>query len=136
MNINIRQAVPSDLPSLIILLSQLTTVGNPDSSLIDNNIYNNIYLACIDNIIVGTVTLLIENKIIHNGSKVGHIEDVVVDFNHRKLGIGKLLIDYCLDIAKKEGCYKVILDCDDENIKFYEKCGFKEKGVCMRYNIF
>lgn len=91
MNINIRQAVPSDLPSLILLLSQLTTVGNPESSLIDNNIYNNIYLACIDNIIVGTITLLIENKIIHNGSKVGHVEDVVIDSNHRKLGIGKLL---------------------------------------------
>ena len=133
MEIKIRKATENDLPKIIILLSQLTEVGNPTS--INDNVYDNIYLACTDDdVIIGTITLLIEDKIIHSGSKVGHIEDVVVHSSYRKLGIGKILIDYCVDLAKEAGCYKVILDCDEDNIRFYEKCGFKTKGVCMRYS--
>lgn len=126
----IRKSTKEDLPSLIKLLSQLTTVGNPIN--IDSKIYQNIYVGIINENIVGTITLLIEPKIIHNGSKVGHIEDVVVDSDHRKMGIGMKLIEYAVEIAKQEGCYKVILDCDTENTGFYNKCGFKTKGVCMR----
>ena len=76
--------------------------------------------------IVGTITILIENKVIHNFGKVGHIEDVVVDESMRGFGLGKKLIE----IAKEEckDCYKIILDCSDENVKFYEKCGFTLKG--------
>lgn len=76
--------------------------------------------------IVGTITILIENKVIHNFGKVGHIEDVVVDESMRGFGLGKKLIE----IAKEEcsECYKIILDCSDENVKFYEKCGFELKG--------
>ena len=28
-------------------------------------------------------------------------------------------------------CYKVILDCDDSNVGFYEKCGYSRKGAQM-----
>jgi len=136
MDIHIRRATKEDLPSMISLLSQLTIVGNPSSDKINNRIYDNIYLACTGNdVIIGTITMFVEYKIIHNASKVGHIEDVVVHSDYRKLGVGKLLIDHCLDLAKKLACYKVILDCDEENVKFYEKCGFKTKGVCMRYDL-
>ena len=109
-------------------------MGNPNN--INDSIYDNIYVAYINDKIVGTVTLLIEDKIIHDGSKVGHIEDVVVHSDYRRLNIGKLLINHCVNIAKEKGCYKVILDCDEDNILFYEKCGFKTKGVCMRFDIF
>lgn len=33
--------------------------------------------------------------------------------------------------ADSQGCYKVILDCSDDNATFYEKCGFKRKEVQM-----
>ena len=136
-NILIRPANEKDLSSLIDLLSQLTTVGTPN--LIDSSIYNNIYVAIIQlnnkEVIVGTITVLIEPKIIHNGSKVAHIEDVVVNNDHRKMGIGKLLIEYAIKIARQEECYKIILDCDVNTICFYEKCGFNVKGVSMRLNL-
>ena len=41
----------------------------------DNHI---IHVAELDGKIVGSATLLIEQKFIHNGGLVGHIEDVVV----------------------------------------------------------
>ena len=37
-----------------------------------------IFVAEKDGMIVGSTTLIIEQKFIHNGGKVGHIEDVVV----------------------------------------------------------
>ncbi len=76
--------------------------------------------------IVGSITVLIEEKLIHNFGKVAHIEDVVVDESMRGFGLGKKL----LEIAEKEcdGCYKIILDCSNENVKFYEKCGYEWKG--------
>jgi phosphoacetylglucosamine mutase len=76
--------------------------------------------------VVGSITVLIEEKLIHNFGRVAHIEDVVVDESMRGFGLGKKL----LEIAESEcyECYKIILDCSDDNIKFYEKCGYEWKG--------
>lgn len=76
--------------------------------------------------VVGSITVLIEEKLIHNFGKVAHIEDVVVDESMRGFGLGKKL----LEIAENEcyECYKIILDCSNENVKFYEKCGYEWKG--------
>ena len=81
--------------------------------------------------IIGSSTIFIETKIIHNFGKVAHIEDVIVHNEHRGHGLGKLLLDKCIEIAKQEGCYKIILDCSDNNCKFYERCGFMKKGNQM-----
>ncbi len=83
------------------------------------------------NRIVASGTLLLERKFIHNLSSVGHIEDIVVDKDYRGLGLGKSMINHLTNIAKKEGCYKVILNCNRNNIAFYKKCDFKEKEVEM-----
>ena len=69
----------------------------------------------------------IETKIIHNFGKVAHIEDVIVDNTYRGKGLGKMLVQKCIDYAQKLDCYKIILNCSDENIPFYEKCGFSKK---------
>lgn len=81
--------------------------------------------------LVATITILIENKIIHNMGKVCHIEDVVVDESMRGFGLGKIIVDYAVNYAIEIGCYKTILDCSNHNIVFYEKCGFKNKGAQM-----
>ena len=41
------------------------------------------------------------------------------------------LIAALVDHAKKIGCYKVILDCSEENVAFYQKGGFERKEVQM-----
>jgi len=84
-----------------------------------------------DNIIIATMTVLMERKFIHGGSKVLHVEDVIVHPLYQKQGIGKKLIQEALRIAVEEHCYKTILDCSRENIPFYESCGFQNKQCQM-----
>lgn len=36
-----------------------------------------------------------------------------------------------MEFAKGAGCYKVILDCGESNVAFYEKCGLTRKEVQM-----
>ena len=85
--------------------------------------------------IIGTATILVENKLLHYGSCVGHIEDVVVDKNSRLSGVGKELVKACVDFGRYKKCYKVILDCSKENIPFYEHCGFTFSENCMRIDL-
>ena len=93
-----------------------------------------IHVAEVDGKVVGSTTLLIEQKFIHKGGKVGHIEDVVVSKEFEGRGIGIKLVTSLLEVAKTENCYKTILDCKDELIPFYERIGFKQESNQMRYN--
>jgi|UniRef100_A0A6C0IKB6 glucosamine-phosphate N-acetyltransferase len=85
------------------------------------------------NYIIASATVFVEQKLIHNMGKVGHIEDVVVSSDYRGHGLGKLIVNKCIDYAKSQRCYKCILDCAEENVEFYKKCNsdFQEKGIEM-----
>jgi GNAT superfamily N-acetyltransferase len=80
----------------------------------------------------GTATLHYETKLSHGCHPVGHIEDVVVAPNYRNLGIAKKLIDILLCTASTT-CYKVVLDCNEELIPVYAKCGFTPTGIHMSH---
>lgn len=122
------------------LLLQLTSI-DPDSiskeafaanlKEIQSNPYHKILIAKKGELLVGTITILIEPKIIHNLSRVAHIEDVIVDETVRGLGIGRLLVNRALDVGRLYGCYKVILDCSPRCMAFYSKMGFEHKGEQM-----
>jgi glucosamine-phosphate N-acetyltransferase len=85
--------------------------------------------------VIGTATLLIEQKFIHNGGKVGHIEDVVTRKGYEGKGIGKKVIEELIKIARENECYKVILDCNEKVMEFYEKMGFRKHAIMMRIDI-
>ena len=93
-----------------------------------------IIIAELNGEIIGTTTLLVEPKFIHQGGKVGHIEDVVVrkEFQGRK--IGQKIIKFVLQIAKNQGCYKTILNCSDDVKSFYEEIGFKQHSNELRFD--
>lgn len=93
-----------------------------------------IAVAVSDGKVVGSATLLIEQKFIHNGGLVGHIEDVVVDRNFQGKKIGKKIIEYLLEYSKNRGCYKTILDCNDYVKEFYERLGFKHNANALRFD--
>lgn len=119
-----------------LLLQQLTTINldeftkeqfNDQLKLIKSNPYHKVMVAVLDGTIIGTITILIENKFIHNLSRVAHIEDVVVDNRCRLRGIGRSLIIKAIEVSKEFDCYKIILDCSENNLAFYEKFGFVKK---------
>jgi glucosamine-phosphate N-acetyltransferase len=83
------------------------------------------------NKIIGSITILVENKLIHDIGKVCHVEDLVIDHAYRGKGLRKILINTCINISKNMGCYKTILNCSPTNILFYEKCNFKQMNAQM-----
>jgi glucosamine-phosphate N-acetyltransferase len=101
---------------------------------IKSNPEHHIIVAEINGTIIGTTTLLIEPKFIHQGGLVGHIEDVVVNKNFQGKKIGEKIIKYVLEFSKNYGCYKTILDCSDKVKPFYEKLGFKHNSNELRFN--
>ena len=135
----VRDIEEEDIQECLEILTELTQVGDISNvNIILEKIKNqNTYIIVMEkkDEIVGMASILIEQKLIHSGGRVGHIEDVVVKRNHRGEGIGKLLIHECVIKAQSYNCYKVILDCSDENTTFYEKCGFHKHGYCMRKDL-
>ena len=122
--------------SVYRLLQELTDVGEYNRSRFNtyiDTLPSNIQMFCIceDSNVIGVGTIMIEQKIIHNFSKVGHIEDIVIDSNYNGRGYGKNLIIFLTNFARQEGCYKVILDCSQKVKGFYEKCGYVEKNISM-----
>lgn len=133
-----------NLHNLIEVLGQLSVVGTIDFDQLKQHIKNNsiaitnrkhIIVAKFEDRIIGTGSILIENKIIHNMGKTGHIEDVVVDSEFRGLGLAKTIMEHLINIAKHCGCYKVILDASDNVKDFYQNIGFKINANNMRLSL-
>lgn len=82
--------------------------------------------------VVGTATLLIEQKFYHHGGRAGHIEDVSVHRDYQGQGIGAALVRHAIEEARRTGCYKVILNCDDRVMPFYARLGFRRHNNGMR----
>ena len=141
-NIVIRELQKEDLwNGFLTTLNSLRQTSNIEKNTaeeiydkIENNPDHIIVVALIDKKVVGTATLLLEFKFIHNGGIVGHIEDVVVDKKYQGQKIGEKIISHLLEIAKMEKCYKTILDCVDDVKPFYEKIGFKHNANALRFD--
>ena len=85
--------------------------------------------------IIGTVSLLYDQKFINNGALYVHIEDVVILPEYRGKGIGKLIIDEALKICKQDGAYKALLHCEPTLSSFYAKTGFEINGINMELKL-
>jgi glucosamine-phosphate N-acetyltransferase len=88
-----------------------------------------------DGRIIGTASLILEQKFIHQGGSVGHIEDVAVHPDAGGHGIGSALVDHLTGLARERGCYKVILSCLDRLVPFYERLGFRRHDSGMRIDL-
>jgi len=88
-----------------------------------------------DGEVIGVAVLVLVVKVLRSGSIMGLIEDVAVSQEARGLGVGKLLIEDLVALANEWGCYKVVLNCSDANVAFYEKCGFRRAENQMRIDL-
>ena len=141
-NINIRPLESGDInKGYFELLSQLTSAEKPSEEdfikrVKEINKRNCEKIIVCENLsdkkIIGTITIIIELKFIHNLGKVAHVEDFVVDSNYRGLHLGTKLMNLAKDLAKKENCYKLILDCNEKLKTFYEKFDFIQNNYSMQ----
>ena len=115
------------------LLSQLTQVGHispEEFTKILAKIQSQIWVVedTAANKIVASASIFLEQKIIHGGGIVAHLEDVVVDQSYRGNQLGQKLIANIVEIARESGAYKIIADCKTELLSFYFKNGFEKRG--------
>jgi ribosomal protein S18 acetylase RimI-like enzyme len=86
--------------------------------------------------IVGIATIIIYEKLT---GKVGIIEDVVVDKDHRGLGLGKSLVQYLIKFAQAKNVEYLDLTSNPsrkEANELYLKLGFKKRETnCYRLSL-
>ena len=77
--------------------------------------------------VIGTTMLMIVPNLSHKGLPWAVVENVVVDEEHRRKGIGKLMMNYCEKKAEEAGCNKVQLLSNKsrkEAHEFYQSIGY------------
>ncbi|OGO17508.1 MAG: hypothetical protein A2Z15_05835 [Chloroflexi bacterium RBG_16_50_11] len=145
--IKIRSATEKDIPRLLELYRQLSF--NPEEykkplleecrkvlAKISKVPGYSLLVAEENGEVIGTTVLAILPGIAHGVKPFAVVEYVVVDEKKRSKGVGKILMDYCKDLAKKAGCYKVMLTSDkrrDRAHKFYQSIGFEASAEGFRY---
>ena len=88
-----------------------------------------------DGQIVSTASVVFEQKFIHNGGRIAHLEDVATRKGYEGKGYARQLLERAIELATTRGCYKLILDCSSENVPFYSKNGMRPIEICMRIDL-
>lgn len=137
MFLEIRYCKPGDFNNILILLQQLW----PDQAL-DKLALQEIYHLALNNdlqklivgvangLIVGFCSLTIKNNFWQAG-RLGNVDELVVDVNHRGSGIGTKLMERITEIAMEHNCVRIELDSSfrrKEAHQFYLNMGFKARA--------
>lgn len=139
MNLVYREVLKSDLYDINYLLQSISKFNPSIIDITANWSYyieqKNLYalVGVLGNDIITFGSIFLEKKI--RGGIFGHIEDIVVRNDFQGNGIGKELINKLILYAKDNNCYKVTLTCNKSNIGFYEKIGFTNEQVSMKFII-
>ena len=83
------------------------------------------------NKIIGTITIILEKKLINNGKLVCHIEDLIISTLYKNKGYGTKILDIIKEFAREKNCYKIILNCSNDLKNFYEKNSFQNTNIQM-----
>ena len=89
-------------------------------------------------IIVGTLQLTFTPSISFQGGKRATVESVRVDEKYRGCGIGKDLMQWAIERARREGCHILQLTTNSDRKdahRFYENLGFKGTHLGMKLNL-
>lgn len=104
--------------------SDKKTLSNPQSEIIDKG--GKIFYAKLQNQIVGTVSLMKIDDFTFELSKMAVTEKV------QGIGIGKMMMDFCIAFAKENDIKKLVLFSNTilvPAIKMYQKYGFIEVNL-------
>lgn len=149
----IRKAIENDIPRILELLTQVNDVhaeGRPDFFIKGKQKYTASELKCIIEDLMTPVFVCEEESevkgyafcVIQDLSRCNnlrpdkslYIDDICVDENYRRHGVGKKLYDAVVQYARDEKCFNITLNVWDRNPSakhFYEDMGMKIQKVCM-----
>jgi len=145
----IRLAEERDVPRIVELYRELTIsdsavehTRNPtpaDYQLVFAEIRSDprqkLFVAEIQGEVVGTIVLLVVPNLLHNGTPWAFLENLVVTEKHRRRGLGRILLEHAVELARKSGCHMVEL-CSDvrrkEAHKLYASMNFEAQAHCLR----
>ena len=105
----------------------------------DNN--KPVYVAVESDIVVGYCFCIIKDNVADShikNHKTLYIDDLCIDSNYRHKHIGKQLLEYVIDEAKKIGIEYITLNVwegNDTAKLFYEYNGFKPRKTEMELNL-
>jgi GNAT superfamily N-acetyltransferase len=88
-----------------------------------------IYVLCLNGMIIATATVLYEQKLIFNMCKFAHVEDVCVLKAYQKGEYGSKLLNHVIQEARAADCWKLTLVCAESTVPFYVKNGLDKRGV-------
>lgn len=144
-DILIRRATGDDISQMVALLEQLFSIEADFNFDAEKHVKGfELLLECADAHVliaqsgcdvVGLVTMqtLVSTA---QGSRVGLIEDMVIDEKYRGFKIGRLLLKEMQSVAVKNGLSRLQLLADVDNhdaIGFYKKTGWSKTNlICMR----
>ena len=147
--VEVRQATEADIPRILELYRQLAITSSPAEEKQDPSpesfkesfgriqaqAGHELLVAEEDGQVTGTLVLLIVPNLSHNGLPWACVENMVVEEGRRRTGTGRTLIQYALERAHDEGCYKVQLmstNSRKDAHAFYEAIGFKASAKGFR----
>jgi GNAT superfamily N-acetyltransferase len=146
-SVQIREASRADLPDILRLYAQPDMDDGQVLSLADaERLFERMarypdyrmYVAIRDDRIVGTFALLIMDNLGHRGAPSGVIEDVVVEPQCQRQGVGKTMVQHALRLCGEKGCYKLALSSNLKRERahaFYESLGFERHGYSLSVTI-
>ncbi len=139
----VREATVKDAEALLNLYRQLGGHGPPPTLAqaveaigdTGEQPWVHLLVATIDDVVVGTATLVIVPGMAHASRPWGQIENMVVHEDQRRKGIGEALMQRCDEISREAGAYKLQLMSSHPRKAahaFYERMGFDPQSVGFR----
>ena len=143
----IREATEQDIPAILNLYRETRIDGENGFTVeeaeahfasLKSYPYFRVFLAVIDQAVVGTYELTILDNMAKRGRKSSVVEDVAVHPDHQGHGIGRTMMQHALEQSRLARCYKLTLS---SNLKregahlFYDSLGFTRHGYSFQIEL-
>jgi GNAT superfamily N-acetyltransferase len=146
-NIKIRTATKNDFTAILELLYELKRPKpktKAEKTRFEKQISHyvsdrdkKILVAESNSNIVGVVSMMFLLRLNRTREEL-YIPELVVAKKYKRLGIGRLLINSCIYIAKKKNCFRIRLESGKqrkEAHKFYPNMGFKQSALSYTFDL-
>jgi GNAT superfamily N-acetyltransferase len=144
--VEVREAASADLDAILGLYVQLAE-NRPESlpahgpeaenllTAIAAQPGRTLLVAAVADMIIGTADLVVVSNLTHRGMAWAMVENVVVDQDRRRAGVGRALMEEIVRRCRQADCYKIQLlsrtHCQSAHV-FYESLGFQRSAEGFR----